>query len=127
MREIKFRAMYKGKMQPISGYGSASGGTFVLDESIDSPLMQYTGLKDKNGKEIYEGDVVRGTTDEWDAETKTTDVVVIEWNDDTCGFLPFSSYDCDCGTQTLPSHVKVIGKIYEHPDLLLTTDKQQDS
>lgn len=57
MREIKFRYFSEGIMfEP-----------FALDDNFDchvgwmkdSVLMQYTGLKDKNGKEIYEGDIIR--------------------------------------------------------------------
>ena len=60
-REIKFRAWDKScnKMRGISGlqdcFSLRSDG--VCNE--DYILMQYTGLKDKNGKEIYEGDAIR--------------------------------------------------------------------
>ncbi len=68
MREIKFRAwdnelkeMDYNPMIPTAPYAEDES----LNESINflnsgrSILMQYTGLKDKNGKEIYEGDILK--------------------------------------------------------------------
>jgi uncharacterized phage protein (TIGR01671 family) len=59
MREIKFRVWDKGLKKmfnwPIDiGYWLPDDGKSVLSGWI---LMQFTGLKDKNGKEIYEGDI----------------------------------------------------------------------
>lgn len=59
MREIKFRAWRLNKdrhtgisVEPFMEYN-------INDISRDLILMQYTGLKDKNGKEIYEGDILK--------------------------------------------------------------------
>jgi uncharacterized phage protein (TIGR01671 family) len=60
-REIKFRAWDKNTnvmRYPDGKKGSESNGALV-DWFEDEDLMQYTGLKDKNDKEIYEGDVVK--------------------------------------------------------------------
>lgn len=56
-REIKFRFYMVDKKKmvfPKVGYGNFSD----LKETADWKVMQYTGLKDRNGKEIYEGDYV---------------------------------------------------------------------
>jgi uncharacterized phage protein (TIGR01671 family) len=68
-------------------------------------LMQYTGLKDKNGVEIYEGDIVRFL--DIDGVDSVTEVEFREG-----GFYPFAPdfiHWCN---------VEVIGNIYENPELL---------
>lgn len=66
MREIKFRAWYLKEKRMIKWHEivtTQDNENFCLyaDNAFSdvSPLMQYTGLKDKNGKEIYEGDLLR--------------------------------------------------------------------
>jgi hypothetical protein len=66
MREIKFRIWDSKEEMMIQDSGhfhvSADGEVFSINDNEDITnsvvLMQYTGLKDKNGKEIYEGDIV---------------------------------------------------------------------
>ena len=55
MREIKFRGWDEGMMVP---WDDLKEWECNLSELNELRLMQYTGLKDKNGKEIYEGDVL---------------------------------------------------------------------
>ena len=76
--------------------------------------MQYTGLKDKNGKEIYEGDVVRARSKYIDA------VYVVYWEARSC---QFRCYSPKSGKQYDKTHDmlwadEVIGNIYENPELL---------
>lgn len=57
-REIKFRIFHTGKMwEPFEPFGAEElslGASNPFPD--DTVIMQFTGLKDKNGKEIYEGD-----------------------------------------------------------------------
>ncbi len=62
MREIKFRAWHKGSGQypPTMLMEEYPGQSFQwLHDKQPIELMQFTGLFDKHGKEIYEGDIVR--------------------------------------------------------------------
>lgn len=139
MREIKFRAWWPTikEMQyfddigflPPEGDLLLLNGTDMNDESkyhgfsgIDEQmLMQYTGLKDKNGQEIYEGDIVKCVArPEYKSDSGNREIY---WGHDF-GFCfrspPTDEYEY---THGLPlswggyESVEVIGNIYENPDL----------
>lgn len=80
-------------------------------------LMQYTGLKDKNGKEIYEGDIVYVKQNIYAQKHLT-----VEWGVDRWEFKEeFDNGDYYYGYAIRWEEVEVIGNIYENSDLL---DKQ---
>lgn len=73
----------------------------------DCAVTQFTGLLDKNGKEIFEGDIV-------EYDTKITSRRVVEWDDERVGFLLKGGYD---GLMNY-MEVTIIGNIYQNPELL---------
>lgn len=135
-RIIKFRAW--DMLTPIMMYFTF---TDLLRNSVnlhygscDWELMQYTGLKDKNGKEIYEGDIVKGYRPATEYLKQKDWVGIIEFAKVRCAFVVrvkhldgIDTFDnivsCDSNYQvdseTLTDYqYQVIGNIYENPELL---------
>ena len=118
MREIKFRAWHKTEksmLQAGDDYGSKHSLDCVVYFMQGQPveLMQYTGLKDKQGKEIYEGDILKLVYSldmgQWTKYGETT--IQVKWSDFQCGFYPFVNFkDIE--------RTEVIGNIYENPEIL---------
>jgi hypothetical protein len=126
MREIKYRIPW------INGDGSFSGFTYWgrIDHKSHSssecftspgqwggrrakPDEQFTGLRDKNGKEIYEGDIVR-----WDIN-QSHPIGIVDYIDSFGGYDLKNIYDdyhvCnDWGR----GEYEVVGNIHENPELL---------
>lgn len=114
MREIEFRAWYKPEKYMLSGDELTAG----TDESLNQyfkdneyVFMQFTGLRDKNGVKIFEGDIIAH-------EGIVKPGAVVTWSDIYGGYSigknwPFCEFiygdisDCE-----------VIGNIYENPELL---------
>ena len=108
MREIKFRAWNDETMSMVRAKLVENESLNFVDER-GFTLSQYTGLKDKSGKEIYEGDVVRNPDD----EPQIIDKVVWKHN----GWV-LQSFKDDWDTSSITSNLIIIGNIYENPELI---------
>lgn len=133
MREIKFRAWDKKTKQMFLNYASntlSDGGINVVRFHASSDLlcanwelMQFTGLKDKNGKEIYEGDILGQDCSMVDDYTGKASIevqkLVVRWGKER---LCWSVYCPDAMIKddwnNIPRNAYVIGNIYENPELL---------
>jgi len=123
MREIKFRAWDRENkaFMPNEGYAICDGDVMglrygnemddVLTDQVE--LMQYTGLKDMNGVEIYECDVVR-----FDTNVQILESEVTYYH----GMFTIKKYG-----EKIPlfTALKVIGNRFENPELLEVTDNEQ--
>jgi hypothetical protein len=110
MREIKFRqwnSAYK-RMEYGAGAHKPSGWTGFSNVSWERyPIMQYTGLKDKNGVEIYEGDIIEFDYLKYKLRGD------VRWDQRRALF-----YTCGYGGSGVSTHGNIIGNIYENPELL---------
>lgn len=115
--------VYEYKPQLIDG---VCIDDYDYDELEDYELMQYTGLRDKNGKEIYDGDIITFTEIDEDScmGKENTYTGKVEWIDEIAQWR----FIYPSGQRTelhfivqLPTIIscEVIGNIYENPELLL--------
>lgn len=117
-REIKFRAWDAGKMYEKAAVWlpfnpsvfDEERGFLECTETVQ--IMQYTGLKDKNGKEIYEGDVVEIRKD-WKIFDEASRVIFSQ-------YWGFQFYDMTFQDVFRDSNydVRIIGNVFENPSLL---------
>lgn len=123
MRDVKFRAWDKDNKQMVY-FDEAekpfhmAGILFRILPPVRLPcgfeeLMQYTGLKDKNGKEIYEGDLVKGLGEMF-GNSHNVKPCYVAWDEEYAMFFPMGWK----GNHLIDFDLEVIGNIYENPELL---------
>jgi len=135
MRDFKLRAWHKKQKRMFSIYGI--GKDFITEDTLDGvdpgnnyfsgdylkdiEVMQYTGLKDKKNREIYEGDLLKGND---------SCIYKVYWSDKLCAFSSIGNEGDYMGpyTHTLATNtgylkerfekeIEVIGNIHENPEL----------
>lgn len=118
MRDIKFRAWNEvlEKMYSWNEFLNTNmKQTFIASESTAMILMQYTGIKDKNGKEIYEGDIVKVKNVDYHIGKIIYDEEYAEY-EINCKYAIFPISLCYGDFNDLD--IEIIGNIYENPELL---------
>lgn len=131
MREILFRGRQKGGTEwfegdlshlvhskrecyifPPDGYNSPDW--YEVDPAT---VGEYTGMTDKNGRRIFEGDIIKGVWyhDYGQWGESEDDVRIVEWSGRKAGFYPFNMFD---GYTFDLKTYEVIGNIYDNPELL---------
>lgn len=127
MREILFRGKTKhGGEWVYGGVCCSAGNTIIVSFSerilttiegkrvLPETVGQYTGLTDKNGKKIFEGDI---------CQTKGFPLIddkpfVVEWNDDECSFYWRDVVGTDEFNIGVSQNTTIIGNIHDNPELL---------
>lgn len=119
MREIEFRAWLKSQKEMVRVkticlekkgviivYDKHKREGVFLFEEIE--LLEYTGLKDKNGKKIFEGDIVNTYMEK----------CVVCWNEKHCCFETRKDNSYTQLGLLSTKFLEVIGNIYDNPELL---------
>ncbi|PHC36759.1 hypothetical protein COF09_28780 [Bacillus toyonensis] len=125
MKKNKFRAWHKEKKCWISlhnnGYSFNPNNGQIYYEGLNITsridLMQYTGLKDKNGKEIYEGDIVRVNKLTFENAGPLPENLVVKFYSGMFQLFRDDEYLYGLHLMYIEDG-EVIGNIYEHPELL---------
>lgn len=134
MREILFRGQLRRKGEKVNmageplpsiwKYGGVSqikpGGAVIYQTEPEikkhpvygDTVGQYTGLKDRNGVKIFDGDIIKST--------ETEDFAVVQWFEEHSAFMACipSLHDVGYIGEVEPETIEVIGNVYDNPELL---------
>lgn len=81
-------------------------------------ISQYTGMTDKNGKKVFEGDIV-GHIQEYEISDKVESIAVIKWNEAyTCWSIEYTNGRITAFLGMEYHRIEVIGNIHDNPELL---------
>ncbi len=135
MRDIKFRA-WDNLVEKMYSWTELLNqnlkNIFTIPDQCGYKIMQYTGLKDKNETEIYEGDIVTGIDYPFIDEGKQNYIGIVVFYDDVASFG--YEYKCvrkdkrgisnginnefEANENLICKDIEVIGNIYDTPELL---------
>lgn len=110
------------------GDGHKTSYASYTGKNTNMEWLQNIGIKDKNGKDIYEGDILATSNDcnDYDIWTKEDyGYTVVEWNSEATEFMGSKwSWDMseDCESVYDMKFVEVIGNIYENSELMKKKD-----
>lgn len=107
-REIKFKFWLGHTKKMTYEHSLVEISHLFWDFTEDIIPLQFTGLKDKNGKDIYEGDILQ-------IDHLRYKVI---YDDTSASFLGLDKYGEDHTTISIEIDLEVIGNIHEHPNLL---------
>ena len=114
-REIKFRVWDGKEMReppPLNEWDMEDGMFWV--EYCDNPIMQYTGMKDADGSDIYEGDIIHHNSE-------NGPVLGVEWGEEDGGWVALRRTGTLSGVvlnESYAGRCVIIGNIHQNPELL---------
>lgn len=111
MRTIKFRAWDLNDEEMLYDCTEKVTDCYIYSQNHACKLMQFTGLKDKNGKEIYEGDIIGNRTNVWEIGFRNGRFGAIHPEHS-------KAYLCDFDNSYITTYCEVKGNIYKNPELL---------
>ena len=128
MREIKFRAWSSGRkeMAKVESIHFKGNAVYLISKYLrlvanldETELMQFTGQKDMNGKEVFEEDILK---------LENRDFGIVQYNNLNCNYyIQLINYHFNVAIDfkkvfSYQSKVEIIGNKYENPELLEVTE-----
>ena len=112
----------------VTNKRAINNGTVSMIEIIPETVGQYTGLKDKNGNKIFEGDILKSESDGYIGVVKYNEIIasfVGEINDTTPEFYHYLLLNKgDVSKTTQLKETVVIGNIHDNPELLKEAEQK---